>query len=64
MLANNHNTIGKVVAGAVMMLITVLPFFAIVISDYSLNESNGQNTIYTQQAFDASASTNSLPLLK
>lgn len=52
-LNNNNNAIGKSVAGAITMAITVLPFVIIVVTDYSINKSNDKNIGYMQQAFDA-----------
>lgn len=49
----DSNATGKFIAGAVTMVITVLPFVVIVISDYSINKSNSNDTVYAQQAFDA-----------
>ena len=47
------SAIGKFIAGTVTMVITVLPFIFIIISDYSINSSNSNDTVFAQQAFDA-----------
>lgn len=49
----DSSAIGKFVAGSVTMVITVLPFVFIIISDFSINKSNSDDTVYAQQAFDA-----------
>lgn len=48
-----HNIIGKLIAGMMTMTMSVLPFIVIVISDYVISESNDPTIIYKQQAFDA-----------
>lgn len=50
---DENSIIGKLAAGALTMIITVLPFTIIVITDYSVGQSNNKSTIYMQQAFDA-----------